>query len=198
MRRLLPLAALALLTACGNSSNPEASATAAPTPGVYSPGPGVVVPSYTPSVSPSKLVVTWRNCDPQKSQILQPNSDACETSFAVDACQASKSHGDALLEVFIENKGEVEEADLQDCPQYLPTWRKAQRGFADGTHLVPEDVQPGTYQTLGGVQDCYWERNAGGKILANNFITGARSARVTVQKGDETLVTRGCGDWLPA
>ncbi|UWP85871.1 hypothetical protein [Dactylosporangium fulvum] len=152
------------------------------------------MPSYTPS--PSRSPLTWRNCDPAKSGVLDYAREGCETSFAVDACQASKASGDALLDMLIENKGTVEEADLQDCPQFLPTWRRAQAGFTDGAHLVPEDVKPGTYETTGGVSDCYWERNRGGKILANNLITGARSARVTVQQGDETLVTRGCGNWV--
>jgi hypothetical protein len=197
VRRLLPAAALLLLAGCSGPGEPRAdpTTTSAPTPGVYSPAPGVVVPSVSPSPSEP---LTWRNCDPAKNRLLDPKGNGCETSYVVDACQAAKVSGGALLDVFIENKGMVEEADLADCPQFLPTWRKAQTGFTDGTHLVPEDVQPGTYVTTGGVSDCYWERNRGGNILANKFITGARSAKVTVQKGDETLVTRGCGNWVRA
>ena len=187
------LLAAALLAGCGSTNQPVtvAAETTGPPYGVYSPGPGVVVHSDPPSPSPSREVVTWRNCKPDE---LRENG-GCETSFDVDACQASQAAGKFLLDEYINYKDEVAEAALADCPQFLPTWRTAQTGFGDGTHLVPEDVKPGTYQTTGSVKDCYWERNRGGDILANNFISGARSAKVVVQKGDETLVTRGCGNW---
>lgn len=187
-----------MLTACGGGAGP---ATPASTEAVYSPGPGVVVHSDPPSPSPSRL--TWRNCDPAKSGVLDRQHEGCSTSFALDTCQASKysdSFGD-LLDAYIENRDDVDETALQDCPQFLPTWQRAKTGFTDGTHLVPDEVKPGTYETTahlvgGRVQNCYWERNRGGKILDNNLVTGAKSVKVTVQKGDETLVTRGCGDWV--
>lgn len=202
VHRLSALIAAVVLAGCGGGGGGgKPAAVPSPTVAVYSPGPGVVVHSDPPSPSPP--VLTWRNCDPAKSGPMDRTHEGCSTSFALDTCQASKysdSFGD-LLDAYIENSLEVNEAALQDCPQFLPTWVRAKTGFTDGTHLVPDEVKPGTYETTahlsgGRVTDCYWERNKGGNILDNRFVAGAKSVKVTVQKGDETLVTRGCGDWV--
>jgi hypothetical protein len=195
-RLLVSIVAAAVLAGCGGGKP-----AAGPSPAVYSPGPGVVVHSDLPSPSPP--VLTWRNCDPAKSGVMDRDREGCATSFGADTCQASKysdAQGD-LLDAYIENRLEVDEAALGDCPQFLPTWNRAKTGFTDGTHLVPDEVKPGTYETTahlsgGRVTDCYWERNRGGKILDNNLVAGAKSVKVTVRQGDETLVTRGCGDWV--
>jgi hypothetical protein len=72
----------------------------------------------------------------------------------------------------------------------------------DGTFLVGEDIQAGTYKTAGPEDDtfglgCYWARHkdASGEltgIIANDNITG--QTRVTVNKG-EYFETKGCLKW---
>ncbi|MEV8389805.1 MULTISPECIES: hypothetical protein [unclassified Streptomyces] len=72
----------------------------------------------------------------------------------------------------------------------------------DGTFLVGEDIQTGTYKTAGPEDDnfglgCYWARHkdASGEltgIIANDSITG--QTRVTVNKG-EYFETKGCLEW---
>lgn len=84
------------------------------------------------------------------------------------------------------------------CPKYLPIWRKAQGGFADGTYTVGKDIKPGTYRTLARpVSDCYWERsNSGGDTIANDFVTNApRGVTVTIYRG-EGFTSQDCGDWI--
>jgi hypothetical protein len=68
--------------------------------------------------------------------------------------------------------------------------------FADGTHLVGTEVQPGTYVVDGKVADCYWARmDARGEIIDNNFISGAGRAEVTIRAGDHSFTSEGCGEW---
>ncbi|MFG3304681.1 hypothetical protein [Streptomyces wuyuanensis] len=73
---------------------------------------------------------------------------------------------------------------------------------SDGTFLVGEDIQAGTYKSAGPEDDnfglgCYWARHedASGEltgIIANDNTTG--QTRVTVNKG-EYFETKGCLEW---
>jgi hypothetical protein len=74
--------------------------------------------------------------------------------------------------------------------------------FGDGTHVVGEDIAPGTYRTSGpasgGLGMCYWSRlsNTSGEfdaIIANGVPTGP--ATVTIRSGDEAFETTGCSTW---
>ena len=80
-------------------------------------------------------------------------------------------------------------------------------GLYDGNHTVAAvpspmetygtDIAPGTYSTIGGVGNCYWERNNGaGNTIANDFVVSAHNGlTVTVRLG-EGFTTEGCGYWL--
>ena len=68
--------------------------------------------------------------------------------------------------------------------------------FGDGTWIVGEDVQPGTYRTQGRVDGCYWARlTAGGEVIDNNFISAALQAVVIVEASDALIESSGCGTW---
>ena len=70
--------------------------------------------------------------------------------------------------------------------------------FSDGTHVVGQDVGPGTYRTRVGSPGCYYARLAGfGGTLEDitaNENTDA-PAVVTVSPNDKGFVSRGCGIW---
>lgn len=106
----------------------------------------------------------------------------------------------ALAIHWIENpEKQVYEAVQIYCPEYQAAVDIAKTGFKDGTKVIGKNIPAGTYRTIKGVSDCYWERNNGsGDIIDNNFITAApNGVEVRVNDG-EALVTRGCGVWLLA
>lgn len=72
----------------------------------------------------------------------------------------------------------------------------------DGTYVVGQDIQVGTYKTAGPApgyfQHCYWERQKNtdgefGSIIANGG--GEGPATVTVKKSDGAFKTQGCQAW---
>ncbi|MEV0318301.1 PASTA domain-containing protein [Streptomyces sp. NPDC050658] len=69
--------------------------------------------------------------------------------------------------------------------------------ITDGTYMVGEDIDPGTYKTDGG-GNCYWERLSGtggdlGDIIANDLPSG--SSYVTIAPSDKAFSSTGCGTW---
>ncbi|WP_267909600.1 hypothetical protein [Micromonospora coerulea] len=40
--------------------------------------------------------------------------------------------GGTVLDAFIENKDDVNETRLRDCPQFLANWKRAKTGFTSG------------------------------------------------------------------
>jgi len=70
--------------------------------------------------------------------------------------------------------------------------------FADGTHIVGQDVRPGTYRTRVGSPGCYYARLAGfggtlGETIANENTDAP--AVVTISSADKGFVSKGCGIW---
>ncbi len=83
-------------------------------------------------------------------------------------------------------------------PTLEPTGPKTT--FGDGTHLVNIDIAPGTYVAPGG-KDCFWERKSEppdeeDDVIANQNPVGRTI--VTIEGGDKTFETGGCGEWTPA
>lgn len=75
-----------------------------------------------------------------------------------------------------------------------------QLSFGDGTHVVGEGVQPGTYTSSGTERDCYWERTSGTsgaleEIISNDI--APNPVTVTIEPGDVGFVSQGCGTWFP-
>ncbi|MFW0772560.1 PASTA domain-containing protein [Paenarthrobacter nitroguajacolicus] len=67
---------------------------------------------------------------------------------------------------------------------------------SDGTKVVGQTMEPGTYKTKPGVKDCYWARTTGGgDIIDNNFVGFAPDGvTVTVYAG-EGFISQRCGVW---
>jgi len=69
--------------------------------------------------------------------------------------------------------------------------------FGEGTQLVGDDIEPGTYITP-GTDGCYWERLSGlggstEEIIVNDFSSGQRI--VSILPGDVAFNSDGCGRW---
>lgn len=80
--------------------------------------------------------------------------------------------------------------------QQIANERAAGTRFAGGVHQVGTGVQPGTYQSTGPVENCYWERlDAAGGIIDNNFISAANQVQITVEASDFSLHVDGCGEF---
>lgn len=64
----------------------------------------------------------------------------------------------------------------------------------DGTYIVGETLNPGTYVAR-PTGACYWERtDDNGNIIDNNFSHGAR-IQFTVLPSDYSISVQGCGEW---
>ncbi|MFJ7990258.1 hypothetical protein [Streptomyces sp. NPDC096351] len=98
------------------------------------------------------------------------------------------------------------------CPKWTATLKQAVSGkydrwFGDGTYVVSskpaaegEDptIPPGTYQAVGMMNDCYWERTSeSGEIIANNFANSARKITVTIGSSDGQFTAERCEVWKP-
>lgn len=82
-----------------------------------------------------------------------------------------------------------------------PKTSEEPEGITDGTYLVGEDVEPGTYKTEGpaGGVPCYWERlsnttGGAGSILANGMVRGP--SVVTIKNSDAAFHTERCAPWI--
>ncbi|WP_104126648.1 hypothetical protein [Cryobacterium sp. Y57] len=82
------------------------------------------------------------------------------------------------------------------CPQFVEAREIAARRIVNGSYAVGVDIPAGTYRTLQGVEQCYWERSTGGgDIIDNNFVSFAtESLSVTVHDG-EGFTASSCGVW---
>lgn len=125
-----------------------------------------------------------------------PTDSTCADSAAWDADGPGQ-----LLDGYISNQrsGNINPDVLREqCPQYLPVWERAKGGISGGALAVPAEAKPGTYETISAdLQDCYWERARAGQTVANNFVLASRAKlRVTIRQGDDTFISRGCGNWV--
>ena len=71
------------------------------------------------------------------------------------------------------------------------------QGFGNGTYVVGEDVEPGTYRSS-GTSLCYWARLSGfGGQLDDIIANGNNTPEiVTIAASDEGFETSGCGTWV--
>ncbi|MGX9888653.1 hypothetical protein [Streptomyces sp. NPDC002276] len=87
------------------------------------------------------------------------------------------------------------------------TAQKARSGEipGDGTYVVGEDIEPGTYRTDGPqgglVPNCYWARLSSTSgdlrdIIANGNTKGRTT--VTIASTDKAFTTSGCNRWTKA
>ncbi|MGC4862793.1 hypothetical protein [Micromonospora sp. DT41] len=194
------------LAACAESETPQG---AAPSPSMSSTRPSPSPPSLNaePTASPPlppSPTSAWTPCHRDLSSYqggcqdeLFGGGDSCDISYV-------EQQVGRLLDLYIENAHHIDAERLQDCPQFLPIWKKAATGFTEGSHEVGMGIKPGTYKTTAHsagetIGDCYWERNTdGGQTIANDFITAAKKIRVTIRSSDGIFTSRGCGNWVRA
>ncbi|MEU3272035.1 hypothetical protein ABZ639_14405 [Saccharomonospora sp. NPDC006951] len=75
----------------------------------------------------------------------------------------------------------------------------AGRLFHSGTHLVGEDIRPGSYAAEGDIERCHWERSdSAGRTIATSVVRDATRVDVTIAPGDHAFTSEGCGTWRPA
>ena len=102
----------------------------------------------------------------------------------------------------------VDAAHRNLCPQYTfpsttttgsttsgdaSTTGPASGTVSDGTYLVGEDLDAGTWKTSGDGGTCYWARlsdDSGSDIIANNY--GSGPSRFTTKKGEVVELSGGC------
>jgi len=72
------------------------------------------------------------------------------------------------------------------------------RFWGSRVYVVGTDVQPGTYQATGTIQNCYWARlDAAAKVIDNNFVPAATQVQVTIEPTDFSLdIEGGCGEFV--
>lgn len=168
------------------------------TSGCSQEAPAAPTPEAASEDEPEKLVSTL---DPDPSPADLP-SEADE--YCANLTDNNESDDD-FLATFIEYNSGVrgidEESIRESCPEYLGLAKEAKNGVFDGTYVVGDDMEPGTYKTLirtgqKGIRDCYWERsNGSGETIANDFITLAPDGvTATVQDG-EGFTSENCGAW---
>jgi hypothetical protein len=197
-------AALGLALATATVATVAARERHATSPAAATTTPGWCGPHGCFTATPTVRAVTedeWcrdHNCSPSAAPSAAPAiSESCEMSAAWE-----KEGPTELLDGYINNQGSgnIKPEDLKaGCPQYLPLWDKSTDGIGNGSSFaVPAEVKPGTYETTSSdIESCYWERGRNGHIQANNFITASKvKIRVTIGSGDDTFVTRGCGNWI--
>ena len=87
--------------------------------------------------------------------------------------------------------------ESHDCGQWTrssPRSSGPSTSFGDGTHIVGEDITPGTYRASGGTP-CYWVRLrdfSGGSVVDAGFDT---NPTVTIESTDAGFESRRCGQW---
>jgi hypothetical protein len=131
-----------------------------------------------------------------------PRPTPTENESCVVSARWAQDSETTLIDAYINNQssGNISVDDLQaGCPQFLAIWQQARGGIGVGqVHAVPSDVKPGTYETTSAdIENCYWERIRSGQTLENNFVTASKAKlRVTIRSGDDTFISKGCGNWV--
>lgn len=70
--------------------------------------------------------------------------------------------------------------------------------FKDGTYIVGEEIEPGTYRTRNGSSGCYYSRLAGFSGTLKDIISNANTnypAVITIDPGDKGFESTRCGTW---
>jgi hypothetical protein len=89
-------------------------------------------------------------------------------------------------------------ASPTSTPTPPPTPSEPSIEFNDGTHLVPDEVLPGTYRTTIYTADCYWTRLSGFESGLRDLIAsriGSGYQVVTIGPRDAGFDSVGCGTW---
>ncbi|MXW23325.1 MAG: hypothetical protein F4X80_10665 [Chloroflexi bacterium] len=71
------------------------------------------------------------------------------------------------------------------------------RAFADGTHLIGIDIEPGSYRAPAYTERCEWRRLSGFRGPGRGEIARSTTPVVHIEATDAGFISQGCGDWQP-
>lgn len=90
------------------------------------------------------------------------------------------------------------DAAAHDCfvaAQAQVVLERLQGPKGDGFYTVGEEIAPGTWESQGTADDCYWARyDANQNILDNHF--GLAGGRIVIRSSDTEVQFDGCGQWV--
>lgn len=151
-----------------------------------------------------------------ETDVYDPPS-ALVTAVCADLASGPDELGQSPAQWLVEGmhmEGDDKHILLLGIPKLCPKWTSAvkaaaagkyERWFGDGTYVVTskkvdgeQTIPPGTYQAVGKMDDCYWERTAeSGDIIDNSFATSARKITVTIRSSDGQFTSERCATWKP-
>jgi hypothetical protein len=90
------------------------------------------------------------------------------------------------------------ENDASDTRQRNKIERTDNAHFGDGTFIIGEDIQPGTYRASSPSRGCYYARLSGFGGSVDDILANANTdypTVVTIQPTDKGFKSDGCGTW---
>lgn len=155
-------------------------------------------PSSTPTTTPPSPTQSSQTALQQWKQKVGGGYEEADAKWACDTLRENKET--AAWEAVGDSR--LIWAGRLLCTEFKKDVALAEFGFRDGVFEVgkaPSEsvVTPGTYQSLPGTTDCYWERStATGDAIANDFVTNAPAGvKVTIRATDGGFKAEGCGPW---
>ncbi|MER5712204.1 hypothetical protein [Streptomyces sp. NPDC002122] len=151
-----------------------------------------------------------------ETDVYDPPS-ALVTAVCTELVSEPEERGQSPAQWLVEGmkmEGDDKHILLLGIPKLCQKWTSAvkaaaagkyERWFGDGTYVVTskkldgeQTIPPGTYQAVGKMDDCYWERTSeSGDIIDNNFATSARKITVTISSSDGQFTAERCATWKP-
>jgi hypothetical protein len=186
------------------TTRPAPTSTQAPT--TTRPPRSTAPPTTLPPITPEELALALS--EPARSWLLAPSAPSYDTLAAaagtvLESGRRLPAHPDGGVE-----ETETRLKTLQTYPGedffaaiaidrlsvFLVDLPAIVTG---GSHVVGQTIQPGTYRTLGPVEDCYWETlDPAGEINDNNFVLAAPQVIMTVRSSDFAVNVERCGMWV--
>ncbi|SDD43796.1 hypothetical protein [Auraticoccus monumenti] len=142
------------------------------------------------------------------ADVVADSDEAASTVAAArEACDniANSDQENAIAGLVDEATDETRAAVKYLCPEHEEVLEVADRSFGQGSYKVrtqgsrDEDdvIQPGTYRTRDGVEDCYWERvEDNGEIRSNELVGYApEGVEITLLDTGGGFSSERCGVW---
>ena len=138
------------------------------------------------------------NCSTAPIQTLAPARDAPSSPpFSTRSAVRTPTPAAVTPSVATSPTPPPPEATPRLTPQLTPRPTPS-IAFADGTHVIGEDIEPGTYRTVDYTDNCYWVRFAGFDNGLQDWIAsviGPGYHVVTIGPEDAGFDSDGCGGW---
>jgi hypothetical protein len=151
----------------------------------------VVMPSATP------LPAEPTSTDTTASSDTTTSSGATGSTGEEAATAEEKVAEDTAREA--PTSTEPAPSETSTAPMAGPAQPKRESSSSGGVLLVPQDIQPGTYQgTVPKDSTCFWSRLKGtsgepSDIIAVDALKAGEKVTVTIEEGDAAFSYTGCG-----